>query len=88
MTHDDLRVIKYVISSARAFRYWILLRDYRPGKRILGRHGRLEFINYFQALFGPIGQKWYYQKLDKHTYIIRLNSEADLIILLLKFKKD
>jgi hypothetical protein len=86
MTKDDIRYVTHKTGLGKRYGYWMEVMDYRPDAERLGYFGRLGFIKYIENLFGPIGIRWQYQKLN-HSFIIKFNSEQDLIFFLLKIKQ-
>jgi hypothetical protein len=86
MNQDDLRIIKYHLDLSRRFGNWVLIQD--RSARFSGKKRKKEFVNYIESLFGSLGIRWQYSGVEDSRYIIKLNTEQDLMILLLKFKKN
>lgn len=86
MTFDDVRLIKHQVTGARRFGYWVHFRDQRPSSNSNGRRGKLSIINFVESAFGPLGSRWQYQRFDTNNYILKLNNEQDLLMLILRFK--
>ena len=86
MTTDDIRVIRYHRGISNRFGHWIFFQDKRPARGTIGTRGRKNLIRYLESVFGPIGVKWNYEKIDQVIYILKLNDEKDLLIFLLKYK--
>jgi hypothetical protein len=87
MNIEDVRVIKYHSNLSKRFGHWISILDRRPQYQSLGKKGKKSLISYFESLFGTIGVRWQYSKSDR-GFIIKLDNECDLVIFLLKFKKN
>lgn len=87
MTKDDIRVINYKSGVGKRYGHWVEFMDLRPDSKRLGRSGRLNFIRFLESYYGPIGDRWYYQKLHSNSGIIlKFNEEQDLLFFLLRFK--
>lgn len=86
MITDDIRVIRYHRGISNRFGHWAFFQDKRPTSDTVGTRGRKNLIRYLESVFGPIGVKWNYQKIDHVRYILKLNDEKDLLIFLLKYK--
>ena len=86
MTFDDVRLIKHQITGARRFVYWVHFRDQRPRSQSNGRAGKLSIIRFVESAFGPLGTRWQYQRFNTNDYILKLNSEQDLVMLILRFR--
>lgn len=84
MNSDDFLIINYNSITTKRFGHWVRIRT---KKGYEGRRGRKTFINFFEALFGPIGDRWQYQKEDDYFYFLKFDQERDLLIFLLKFKQ-
>jgi hypothetical protein len=87
MNLEDIRVIKYHSNLSKRFGHWVFILDRRPQYQSLGKKGKKSLIDYFESLFGTLGVRWQYSKSD-YGFIIKLNDERDLLIFLLKFKKN
>lgn len=87
MNLEDIRVIKYHSNLSKRFGHWIFILDRRPQNQSLGKKGKKSLIKYFESLFGILGVRWQYSKSD-YGFIIKLDEERDLLIFLLKFKKN
>ena len=85
MTFDDVKLLKYTSTGAKRFGFWIHFRDRRPVAESNGVRGRKKILKFFEERLGPLGEKWNYQKIDKE-YILKLNSERDLLFLLLRLR--
>lgn len=86
MTQDDIRVIRYHRDISRRFGHWVFFQDKRSTRDTIGARGRKNLIRYLESVFGPIGAKWNYEKIDQVIYILKLDDEKDLVIFLLKYK--
>lgn len=87
MTKDDIRLIKYVSGVGKRYGHWVQLMDLRPDNQRLGKSGRRNFIKFLETLYGPIGDRWHYQKWCGGYYVIlKFNEEQDLLFFLLRFK--
>ena len=87
MNLEDIRVIKYHSNLSKRFGHWVFILDRRPQYQSLGKKGKKSLVGYFESLFGTLGVRWQYSKSD-YGFIIKLNDERDLLIFLLKFKKN
>lgn len=85
MTFDDVKLLKYTSTGAKRFGFWIHFRDRRPVAESNGIRGKKKILKFFEERLGPLGEKWNYQKIDKE-YILKLNSERDLLFLLLRLR--
>jgi hypothetical protein len=85
MTFDDVKLLKYTSTGAKRFGFWIHFRDQRPVTESNGIRGRKKILEFFEERLGPLGEKWNYQKIDKE-YILKLNSDRDLLFLLLRLR--
>ena len=86
MNQEDIRVIKYTDLGTKRFQYWLTLLDCRSGNQTSGKNGKRTLIKYLESLFGPLGQRWHFQRQNEQTYTVKLDQEKDLLIFLLKFK--
>lgn len=84
MDFNDIKLIKHSDTSARQFGYWIHFRDRRDKSTSSGRKGRRDLIKFVESKIGPIGSRWQYQKLEQNDYILKLNSQQDFLIFLLR----
>ena len=87
MILDDIRVVRYYSNLSKRFGNWVFIQDLRSGKSSQGNKGRVNLIRYFESIFGSLGQRWTYQRTDTHTYIIKIDTQEDLLVFLLKFKR-
>lgn len=85
MTLDDIKIISYSNTASKRFSYWVRIRDYR---QVDGRYARKSLIKFLESGIGPLGVNWQYSKYDSGLYEIKFNNESDLLIFLLKAKKD
>lgn len=86
MNFEDIRLIKQKNTGAKKFGYWVQFKDQRPSHHSVGNRGRINLIRFIESCLGPIGQRWQYQKLDQGDYILKLNSEHDLLIFMLRIR--
>lgn len=86
MNQEDIRVVKYLDLKTKRFQYWLTLFDCRGGDYSSGKKGKRTLIKYIESLFGPLGQKWHFERIGEHVYTIKIDQERDLLIFLLKFK--
>jgi hypothetical protein len=86
MTFDDVKLIKHQSTNARQFGYWVHFRDQRPSSLSEGVKGKKSIIKFVESSLGPLGSRWQYQRFDVTDYILKLNNEHDLLILILKFR--
>jgi hypothetical protein len=86
VTNDDIKINHYSILKAKRFNHWVTIHDLRSSKNGSGKKGRKNFINFFQTILGPLGERWTFQKQDDFLYIIKIDNERDLLFFLLKFK--
>jgi hypothetical protein len=86
MTFDDVKLIKHQFTGAKRFGYWVHFRDQRQSEKSNGRKGKLSIIRFVEDAFGPLGTRWQYQRFNTTEYILKLNSEQDLIMLILRFR--
>lgn len=86
MTFDDIKLIEYKSTGARRFGYWVHFRDRRPRHKASGKKGKLSIIKFVEQNIGPLGQRWQYQRYDQTEYILKLDTEHDLLLLLLRFQ--
>lgn len=87
MKIDDIEILDYFNVQTKGFTYWVRFRDRRNSKDSKGRKGRLTFIRYLESFYGKIGDRWFYQKENDSTFIVKFNQESDLLIFLLKYKR-
>lgn len=87
MNHDDIRIIKYYKDLTERFGHWIFFQDRRSVLDKSGKKGRRRLIQYFETIFGPLGDRWQYSHPSDIEYILKLDSEQDLLLFLLKYKK-
>ena len=87
MNSDNIKIVNYYSLNTTRFGHWVRINDYRYGKDSEGRKGRKNFIKFLETFFGPIGQRWQYQKEDNHRYLIKFDQEKDLLFFLLKIKQ-
>lgn len=85
MTLDDIKIISYNQTTARRFGYWVRIKDYR---KLEGRAARKGFIRFLESSLGPLGERWHYTKYSNSTYEIKFDDERDLLIFLLKARRD
>lgn len=83
MTLNDIKIIGYKNLSVKRFGYWVEIKNYN---RLEGKRGRKEILNFFESFLGPLGIKWQYMKNDDSTFVLKLNDEKDLLLLLLRAK--
>jgi hypothetical protein len=86
ITFDDVRLIKHQITGAKHFGYWVHFRDQRPNSEALGIKGKKSMIKFVTECLGPMGGKWQYQRFNQVDYIIKMENEADLLFLVLRFR--
>ena len=86
MNQEDIRVIKYIDLDTKRFQFWLTLFDCRSGNQTSGKKGKRTLIKYLESLFGPLGQRWHFQRQTEQIYTVKLDQEKDLLIFLLKFK--
>jgi hypothetical protein len=84
MTYDDIKLIDHKNTGAKQFGFWIKFRGLKSQSIYHGRKGRKDLISFFESKLGPLGSRWQYQKLDQNEFILKINSEKDFLILLLK----
>jgi hypothetical protein len=87
MTFDDLHLAKYQTLDCKRFKHWVWLQD-RSSGLISARQKRKNLRKYIESIIGVLTARWQYQECDDHCYIIKLDDERDLVIFLLKFKKN
>lgn len=85
MNLNDLKILDYANTSCKRFNYWVKIKDYR---KIDGQKARKSLIKFFESSIGPLGKTWNYHKLDYGIYLIKFNSEKDLLFFLLKAQRD
>lgn len=86
MTFDDVKLIKHQSTGAKRFGYWVHFRDQRPRQQSEGVAGKKSIRKFLEQSLGPMGGKWQYQKFNQSDYFIKLDSEKDLLFLILRFK--
>ena len=84
MTADNFVFIKYMNANASRFSYWCVFmhRTYMTNAK-----ARKEVINFFTPLLGPLGTNWQYER-NSVTFTLKLNNEADAIMMVLRYKKN
>jgi hypothetical protein len=85
MTLDDIKIISYNRTTAKRFGYWVRIKDYRKLDNRMARKG---FIRFIESSLGPLGERWQYTKYNNGTFEIKFDDERDLLIFLLKAKRD
>lgn len=88
MTSSDIKIIDYKKINVKRFQHWVTFIDRRNYTDSKGKKGRINFLKYIESLFGNLGIRWCYQKDHNNMFIIKFNEESDLLIFLLKFRKD
>jgi hypothetical protein len=86
MNFDEIRLISHKSVGTKRFGYWIQFRDQSNSPFRYGKKARSRIIKFVEQSFGPIGQRWQYQRLGDCEYILKLNSEVDFLFLLLRFR--
>jgi hypothetical protein len=86
MNQEDIKVIEYTNLNTKRFQYWLTFFDCRAGNQTSGKKGKKTLIKYLESLFGPLGQRWHFQRQSEQVYTVKLDQERDLLIFLLKFK--
>lgn len=88
MNIDDVRIVQYHSNLSKRFGFWITLHDRRRQRNSVGKKGKKSLIQYFESFLGPLGSRWQYSNTKNNFLIVKLDKEADLILFLLKFKKN
>jgi hypothetical protein len=87
MNLEDIRIIKYRILECKRFSHWVWLQDRSSGHNS-NKTKRKKLRSFIESIIGNLSARWQYQECDNQIYIIKLDSESDLIIFLLKFKRQ
>lgn len=83
---EDFRIIKYKSVETKKFSFWIHLQDRRAPSYRLGARARHNFIKQIECFLGPIGSRWQYSRHGDDIYILKLENDIDLTMLLLRAK--
>jgi hypothetical protein len=86
MILDDLNLIKYRTLECKRFSHWVWLQDRSSGYNS-NKTKRKKLRSFIESIIGDLTGRWQYQECDNQIYIIKLDSESDLLIFLLKFKR-
>lgn len=82
MIQEKVKVERYLSTESKKFGYWIILyANFGTGQR-----GRKQLINFFESSIGKLGESFQYQRCGDHRYILKLHSEKDALIFLMKFR--
>jgi hypothetical protein len=87
MTLDDLNLLRYKTLECKRFSHWVWLQDRSSGTTST-RQKRKKLRFFIESIIGVLSGRWQYQECDNNVYIIKLNEEKDLLVFLLKFKKN
>jgi hypothetical protein len=83
MTFDDITIFHHKRVDTGRFGYWVFIRV-KSSKT--GQAARKSLLSFFEQSLGPLSGRWQYQKHNTADYIIKLDDERDLLLLLLKRK--
>jgi len=81
---EDFRITKHKCLETKKFGYWVQLQDRRPNVQRQGSKARKNFILQIETFLGPIGSRWQYSRHSNDIYILKLENEIDLTLLLLR----
>lgn len=87
MTLDDLNLVKYKTLECRRFAHWVWLQD-RSSGTTSNKHKRRTLRQFIESFIGELSGRWQYQECDNNLYIVKLDNQKDLLVFLLKFKKN
>jgi hypothetical protein len=87
MTLDDLNFIKYKTLDCKRFSHWVWLQDRSSGINSKKKK-RKKLRSFIESIIDKLSGRWQYQECDNNVYIIKLDNEKDLLVFLLKFKKN
>ncbi len=83
---EDFRILKYKSLETKKFSFWIHLQDRRAPQHRLGIKARRDFIKQIECFLGPMGSRWQYSRYGNDIYILKLENDIDLTMLLLRAK--
>lgn len=84
MTADEFRFIKYVNTNTSRFSFWLVFKHHT---KLTNARARKELISFFTPMLGPLGTKWHYER-NALAFSLKLDSEADAIMMLLRYQKN
>lgn len=87
MNLDDLRLIRYQTLNCKRFNHWVWLQDRSSGISSI-KYKKKKFRHYIESIIGNLAGRWQYHWCDDNFFIIKLDHEHDLLVFLLKFKKN
>lgn len=83
---EDFRIIKYKSLETKKYSFWVQLQDRRPPQQRQGSKARRDFITQIESFIGPMGSRWQYSRHGDDIYILKLENDIDLTMLLLRAK--
>jgi hypothetical protein len=78
-----VRVEKYFRADAVNYNHWVVL----AADLSVDKSKRRLFIKFVETLFGRIGERWHYQRIDFGRFILKFQNELDAVIFLMKFSR-